>query len=1167
MGMFSFTPSCCCGDPLTPCFLGYDNFNRLAIGTGLPNAAATGLDINLISGGPPMTYTFIGNANNWVMESGTLRVSGANSYISPNVQHPDGLYNVMLALSGYHGNSGDSLVFGFNYTGSLQNYNYIEYYWPIEQICQVRFHDVNGGVDSIVQEDIIVTTTGYTVNQYEENFAPQDYNKYRWFLGGVTDMYASTFYRGVDGYIPSVWSTGMSWNPSVCQGEISQHCFKPGLPRLFGGIYGRFMYHENLVNFNHVSKYIGQDDIPALFDSSTTRTRGSIYTRNPPEATGGPYRVRSLITYPDVGMPDRFSIPLVSTGTIATGFFFGVGSSNNVMVFSGGLGVARTMALADTTYSGNGFLGFQPTGWAYNIHESGPSSGYDNLQSPTDETMNFPCPWLQDTLVPTENEPDSVFQSPLVRSAYGGQLSNSGLWSVTVTNGTVSGRLNEWDYMFSGSTASMQTKAFHNPTIHGGQAFECATSTGTFVKNPNSPVSYDAMVGLEMTATYGYNTVGAEYFTVTVNFIDLIRATMTLTSSLAGTLATRTFIYQNSSTFCALPHIDISAANGIVSARLMSMAYSAGSYGTGGQYLYNNYKGTITTSPALAQAIPIAQISIARELPMDFCRRISKLDVSHPGTNRIRASIFPTVRAAELNAELGSPYLGRLNASHIEWPVSYAAIKRYYVSGVPQTLEENATRLPSNLNTGVGAPYIYTGYYSASFGQGLTKSHLYMSEYVRSVWSPNTQINGFTDINGTNAELMTRTLDGKVVGSVPHPKTHLGNTPASIFITFEGGILNPTTCPSGIVMSDEIIDFLNGGEYEIPLLQHSFTGGGPLNGETVTYEGSYYRGIEGLYCKTTGIPAQYSTLPPIPGIVTTSPSGGIVVRIAFDFTKPQDGARGLYNAVMPSSQIVGAAHLDGRVENYSFTTTRHSRFTWKDEQGTNYLYDAGISVSVSYYAVETGCGFPNNSGYGYICGPTTLTWLPSFPTSWRPILPGDFVDANGKGYVPTHGVIYDNPHRITVRGTGINNTTIVGTFVTGTALDSYAGFTSSPNQYGISGFLNFLPMRLFPNVPRCGWDTPNIRHYGEVCSFTHPFGAQYAAADVKPLCTSWEPGAGGLGEQRTIPYMENASCVQIKTTSPSNPNGTPASGLLHYGPNRVPGMNADSILPTIVISF
>ncbi len=1133
MSMFFFTPQCCCAESMSPCYLGADYFRRSPTGVdALPNALVSGYGINLPSGNPPITYSFIGEPNNWSMASGILTVSGANSFLVPHIEHPDGLYNIMMGLSGYNQQSGDSLIFGFNYNGDINNCDYIEYYFPVISGVDCRFYNVREGIKTLVKQESYKLSTGIYSTWQVDNGRQHLYGDYRWYLGGVTDMYQST-----SALMPSEVAANNIWlnrysgvphwsaidalypNHLMCGGENSSVCWQQGIPRMFGGIAGHdsiSMGHMNYMESPGAVIPFATNTLPYIFNmTNIPKTIGVYFTGTNMYTTeyGWLTTPRAIAVAMKAGIPDGISIPIglepsgYSTN-IGSGYFFGIGNTNNVIRFSGALGIARTMSILDVSRES----GIAMTGQLYN--SIGGSGIYDNKNDIDTTVRNWPCVYLKDTVVARENDglstPD---QYPKWESSYPLEVLAGG--------SMFSGRYNFYACSFTnsknGGDITLQHRNFDNPTLHGSQA----ASTMFF-----GPVGTALKSGMSLAIHYGVNSGNKEYFIGKCTWLTDNRVELRIDSSLYGNLKTE---IKTNDLFLNINYLELCLIENNISLR--TYRTSASSFG-GLMDARINLLSTLAAT-AINSTNSMAELSIPYVIPTDKCIRRSQTIFVNNSTGNwpIIIALYPTLRSTEFstNAEYGSPYLGRTNTSYVPYVLGTGGI-------VPYVLESLVEPLPSNTNINQDNLFKPSGYYHIGHGRGGTTQLLelrglgttkatsvpYIGRSVQHGY-------GFTSTSSYGSAriyqypisgniyayqpyvsmqkgLLTNLLGNDVLPGFPttsaidsvrhgpvarpeHPT--LIDFPDSVFVSFEGASLTLKGCiPNGIRICD-IVDFLQ-GEYEIPRLTGGYIrpAGGTFDSSpsgTLIYYSQFYYREDGLFCKdkTPHYPSywvhEYEYNP-------TASSGGIEIIVE-----------------LPNSP-----------SNYTSSTKPYIF-------GGPSLFSPP-SVQVRFFEFHSGCNLQTGNAqrpFDIGCTIWKLDWISSYPTSYSPVAQNDYRNETGRGF-NINGVMWNNPHTIQIDANSV--------LYTGTSyLDSYAGFDSLPLQYGISNLTTtgMYPLRLF-SKEYTDSTVLNITNYSTICSVSNPFPA-FPDSSVSPTIGLGQNANAvtTYGSYNLAKYLENGSCVQV----------------------------------------
>lgn len=414
MGMFFFTPSCCCGT-LGPCYINGDNFSRIGM--------VTGIDIGNSFSGAPFEYNFIGaDASSWNMRSGVLYGSGgADSYLQPVVSHPRGVPNIMIGISGYIPTTGDRLIFGFDYNGSLSDYYYVEFAfdafpiskmygyksYPGKKTLKISMHKVVGGTDTEIESSpLLLWPTGGWISPGDMGGNGIYYKKTEfcsWFLAGLTNVH-TVAQNNTYGYLAY----------ERCTGANSPYCYLEGNWKLFAG---------TSADLNTV--YINTPEYPApyyypvehkgigveYYTNSNTTHAYPVNTNGIQEVIrGGNLKT---VSYPvgqlkveNNNVFDALDVTIMPMSGSApnTGIFFGI-NSNNPVAFSGGVYIFRTMCMADVS---DGIINVGPTG------------RYTSEATASKQGMNPMCPVLIDSCVPFSY--DKSTGSPEATHPYNGSL-------------------------------------------------------------------------------------------------------------------------------------------------------------------------------------------------------------------------------------------------------------------------------------------------------------------------------------------------------------------------------------------------------------------------------------------------------------------------------------------------------------------------------------------------------------------------------------------------------------------------------------------------------------------------------------------------------------------------------------------------------------------------
>ncbi len=809
MGMFFFTPGCCC-DELGPCYITHDTFERLAGGY------MSGVEqMSIVASGARFAYTSAGNSGNWYMQSGALYGSGAHSYLVPAATNPEGTANIMMGIRGFVPKSGDTLVFGFDFDGDVNNCSYVEYHFPTaSSLCQSIYKVTNGthtllsagpqmayfntkasGVGTTLYYHgsggfVFPGTTRPTTGIYDSRFDD-------WLFAGISNMYATPRMNRELKYLNTM-NPYQPYNSLMCTGNLSYLCFKEGDSKIFS-----YVNQGTNVSTNVPSYYIQVPGITGLYEYSYlgNLVQNAQYGRTA-MSTNYPNDPLAYVTVhaplAEYYTPQLSAVVGFSGETIKPGIFFGIGQTNNAISISGGIWFMRTMS---------------PKNVNDGIEMTGAISAADWLGLTGLELkpiINAPCLSMIETAAPlampvTYRDQNLQGLPAGMESALGFSfIPNSGSWRRVSQFGP---------YYASGNNAELDI-------MHDAMFAEPLNGVYTVAINSGCH-------GTKVEIDYGYNTEGCEYITASVEFKES-GLQYSLTSSTAGLLETKYTFLCNNYPPIGNQNIDVkqitTPRKALLTLCVSDDSISCG-YGFGTTYV----------------------MSASHSVDTSRCNRYTKIRIPlNPSGVQITLPTTNVQYKETKTLSTNSPFLGRSQLWRDVYPYRLRQIT--FINGTPQLLTVKSGELiydelelhPSG-----------TGYWYEDIGIGGPLPNVGGPSQLLALNNPlNYQVGGIPHWNDRfggptlydNSNQVARGMSLSDFGAgefflcgTCYGTCMCGNMPESVFITFNGGNLTEQTCNSGVL--DQYWTTVLQGEYELPRI--------------VTNNGEIYRNTGQVYSDGT----------------------------------------------------------------------------------------------------------------------------------------------------------------------------------------------------------------------------------------------------------------------------------------------------------------------------
>lgn len=1061
MGTFFFTPGCCC-DTLSPCYITHDTFERLAGGY------ASGVEqMSILASGARFSYAIAGNDGGWYMQSGALYGSGAGSYLYPNVTNPEGTAHIMMGLRAYIPQSGDSLRFGFDFDGDLNNCSYVQYDFPTASSLHIKLYKVEGGTPRLLSAGI---KTPY-INQYVDNVyaisqgvrlyhhgtggyqypgttavfstSLADTRMTDYLMAGITDMYSSPMINSDLVWLNS-YSPYQKYQTLYCTGNLSYLCFKQGDTKMFG-------YLGKPIGAQSITNPIYYIEVPGVTGRYIYGINDLIHSTVIPrtaEVTWEGDRWRGWLPYTKCHAPKaefyrpKLIGPIAISGeTIKPGVFFGIGDTNNSIVMTGGIYFMRTMSPKNVTdgIELTGAITTPPTYIATGIELK--------------PIINAPCLSIIETAVP------AVY--PAIDGAY-----NNSINQVPIpTSQNIS-----LGYSLQPTGAAWGEQRYPNgPTcfytsgvgdlVILDDAMQAQPLAGAFMVNMISGIA-----GSEIAIDFGYNLEGGEYITATALAMES-GILYTLSSSTAGLLKSRyTFDYND---------------RGVYPGSIGGWGYDGFriyAYGTGNKVMtLGMCVGPSQVSCGWSYARQYA-VSVEHTVSQARLHRSTRVRVlSNPGNMvAIEVPSKDVVYKDATTLSEQSPFIGRAQIWRDVYPYVIQSVR--YSNGT--TLVRKSGELyynelelhPSGTgywyhDLGVGGPqpnYI---------GQGITNWNYY--GIGQPLWNDRFGgPNAFDNTNQTNGSYFASSLTDNYTPRACGPcygSCICGVMPDSVFITFNGASITPVDCNSGNMT--EYWSTILAGEYELPRVVSNNPSPFPY---VVMTGGPYY-----LAGKMGGIPNLYSSM-----------NCHYMLRLEGAACTGYNIQAGV--STMASSLII-AFYIDiyNRPQFYVTTPVWRSgceaaptEETWQQYYGYWSPLVPDLCSSISYGYVPS---------YG-----DTISWYEMTHKTVQ--INNQSLFARYEAFHSQHTIFTGVGNPFNADGTP--NSVATNWMITGTSpIDSYVAHNSTPfilaDGYGCA---KHFPLTMYVSNENTHGN-PNVGSYAEVPSISNPYPA-YPASSVCPAVTN-----------------------------------------------------------------